>query len=136
MGSRQLFRRKPKSHERERLFDDLPPQQEAAASLKLSELLKRRPWAAWRYPVLIGRARVVVQKSPEEWRKWALQRQARRGGLAVQRIYREQGRDTITKAREISLLNRKHKREAAEEAERRKQLGLPPPARTKCWPID
>ena len=132
----KLFSRKLRSRSRESLFDDLPPQQQTIAYEKLSEWLSNRPWEPWRYPILIGRARAFARTTPQERRAWALRMQARHGGLAVQQRYRHEGRDTITKARAISSLNRKYRREAAKEAERRNQLGLPPPARSKCWPID
>lgn len=131
-----LFRRKPQPCGRESLFDDLDPQQEFVAYEKLSEWLSKRPRERWRYPILIGRARAFARTTPQERRAWALRMQARHGGLAVQLRYAQEGRDTITKARAISLLNRKYRCEAAEEAAWRKTQGLPRAPRTprtKCW---
>lgn len=117
------------------MFDNLSPTEQDEAWRLLNKWLRRRPWKPWRYPVLIGRARTLARTTPEERSAWGRRMQARHGGLAVQRMYREQGRDTLTRARHIRQLKQQERKRAAAEDARRERLGLPLPPRWKRLPI-
>jgi hypothetical protein len=57
---------------------------------------------------------------------------AKKGGYAVQRRYRAEGRDPTRKATHVRLAKLK----AKAAAERRREVGLPPPSRHRFLPLD
>lgn len=61
---------------------------------------------------------------------------AKRGGLAVQRRYRLEGRNATARATRCRVLKQNAKKRANEEARVRDSSGLPAPARVKYLPLD
>ena len=103
------------------------------------KLMQRRkalgkPTPQWTRAILMGQAKRLACSTPEERQAWARRMQARHGGLAVQRMYREQGRDTLTRARYIRALRQQERKRVDADDARRKQLGLMPPRRWKRLP--
>jgi hypothetical protein len=61
---------------------------------------------------------------------------AKRGGLAVQRRYRLEGRNPTVRATLCRVVRQRIKKQDAAEEKMRASLGLPPPPRVKCLPLD
>jgi hypothetical protein len=123
--------------DRRTYFDDLPWEVRDRASQWLQKFCARwrHDLPSWRLARLVGQARRLAQTTPEERSAWGRRMQARHGGLAVQRMYREQGRDTLTRARYIRQLKQQERKRVAAEDTRRKELGLPLPRRSKLLPF-
>ena len=61
---------------------------------------------------------------------------AKRGGLAVQRRYRLEGRDATARATRCRVIKQNARKRARQEAKLRDSMGLPAPARVKYLPLD
>jgi hypothetical protein len=61
---------------------------------------------------------------------------AKRGGYALQRKLRLEGRHPTANATRCRVLKQNAKKRALAEAEVKASLGLPPPARVKRLPLD
>jgi hypothetical protein len=132
-----LFRRNQMG-ERERLFDDLSPQQRQSAWSWLNEFLSRQPLCPrWLYPILIGQARRLAINPPTS--AWGRSMQAKKGGYAVQRKYRAEGRSgpnhPAHKAAGVSADQRRWRKQEREDARRRERLGLPAKPRVYHIPL-
>jgi hypothetical protein len=79
--------------------------------------------APWLFAIYVGQARRLALNPPSY--EWSRRMNAKKGGYAVQRRYRAEGRHPTEKATQARLADLKVRK----EAERRKRLGLPPPAR-------
>jgi hypothetical protein len=106
-------------------FEDLPWPLQRKAHDRLWHLCQK--WKGnlpqWRLAILVGRAKdLTLHPRGYEWSRWM---NAKKGGYAVQRRYRAEGRHPTEKATHARLADLKIR----EEADRREQLGLPPQAR-------
>jgi hypothetical protein len=132
-----LFKRHNRKYERH-LFDDLPIKLRWEAERQLARLCDR--WRGnlpgWRRAILIGRARWLALNPPTS--EWGRSMLAKRGGYAVQKLYRRQGRigpkHPAHKATVVSVRNRRWRKEKEEAEQKRMALGLPPPTRNKILP--
>jgi hypothetical protein len=80
----------------------------------------------WRFAILVGQAKRLALNPPSyEWSRWM---NAKKGGYAVQRAYRHEGRNPTLAATQA------HRAKA--EARRRRKLGLPEPTRHRFLPLD
>jgi hypothetical protein len=114
-------------------FGDLPPLLRRKAEQWLWNLCKpwreRRSLTRWRYGILCGQARRLARTTSEERSKWGRSMQAKKGGYAVQRQYRNEGRNPTARATHMSKWIRKTRKLRREQAEERARLGLPEPPR-------
>ena len=107
-------------------FADLTREQKQAAERWLWRFRQRwgRDLPRWRFAILVGQARRLAKNPPTS--AWGRTMRAIRGGLAVQRLYRREGRDNPI---ELAHLVRKNNARMRREAKERERLGLPPRAR-------
>jgi hypothetical protein len=115
-------------------FQDLPWEARQRAYQWLNRFIKR--WEAregtippWRFAILVGQAKRLALNPPDS--AWGRRMLAKRGGLAVQRRYRLEGRDATARATHCRVLKQNAKKRANEEAMLRDSMGLPAPARVK-----
>ena len=106
-------------------FQDLDWPVRLRAYRWLGVFLKRwgRNLTSWRFPILVGQAKRLALNPPTS--EWGRSMLAKRGGKAVQRRYRAEGRHPTEKATHARLSALKIRKQAA----RRKRLGLLPQAR-------
>lgn len=106
-------------------FQDLDWPVRRRAYRWLGVFLKRwgRNLTSWRFPILVGQAKRLALNPPDS--AWGRSMAAKKGGYAVQRRYRVEGRHPTAKATQVRLAYCRAKK----EAERRKALGLPPVSR-------
>src|SRR5438093_13586199 len=106
-GLQKYQRRKAKGS----YFDDLPPHLRELARWHLRRLRDR--WQGhlprWRLAILVGRARWLAVRRPES--AWGRSMHAKRGGYAVQRLYRWTGRQPTAKATRVRVYRQKKPRE-------------------------
>jgi len=118
-------------------FDDLPPILRCRAEAWFGQFCAR--WRGnlppWRLGILAGQARRLALMSDEERSAWGRSMLAKRGGYAVQHKYRTEGRHPTAKATFVRVWKQKGEKRMKAEAERRRTLGLPPPARVKFGPF-
>jgi integrase len=82
-------------------------------------------------------ARLVATGTPNPpTSAWGRSMLAKRGGLAVQRRYRLEGRDATARATRCRIVKQNATKRALEDALRRESMGLPTPARVKYLPLD
>jgi hypothetical protein len=138
-GMASLFKRHARGS-RWSLFDDLPLEFRWKAERWFAHFCER--WRGnlpgWRRAILLGRARWLAQHPPTS--QWGRSMLAKRGGYAVQNLYRWEGRTGAKhpshKAAKISVRNRRWRKEKKELEQKREALGLPPMPRHKilpCW---
>ena len=120
-------------------FQNLPWDARQRAYQWLDRFIKR--WEAregtipaWRFAILVGQAKRLALNPPTP--AWGRSMHAKRGGLAVQRRYRLEGRDATARATRCRVLKQNAKKRADEEAKLRGSMGLPAPARVKYLPLD
>lgn len=117
-------------------FQDVAPGVRALAHRWLHRFCKR--WRGdlpgWRLAILVGQARRLTLNPPTS--AWGRRMRAKKGGLAVQRKYRLEGRHPTERATRIRLQKLVAKKRAEAEAKERASLGLPPPASTYWLPLD
>ena len=77
----------------------------------------------WRLAILVGQARRLARNPPTS--EWGRRMRAKKGGYAVQRRYRMEGRHPTETATQAHRANARIRR----EAKRRERLGLPPKVR-------
>jgi hypothetical protein len=117
-------------------FQDLMPGVRASAHRWLDRFCKR--WRGdlppWRLAILVGQARRLALNPPTSaWGRFML---AKRGGLALQRKLRIEGKHPTERATRIRLQKLAAKKRAKLEAEERASLGLPPPPTTVWLSLD
>jgi hypothetical protein len=126
-----LFERRPRRWRRN-LFDDLPFEKQQEAQERLAEYCKNHRGDSRRglMPILIGQARRWTMTSPAERSRWGRRMLAKRGGYAVQQLYREQGRTgdqhPAHKAAKISVEHRRKLKKKCEEEQPPQGFPLPP----------
>jgi len=112
-------------------FQDLPWDVQRAARMWLWRFCERARRVrggvpGWLFAIYVGQARRLALNPPSY--EWSRRMNARKGGYAVQRKYRREGRhptEAATKARQ-----------AKAQARRRRKLGLPEPSRHRFLPLD
>lgn len=109
-------------------FQDLdwPTRQRAYGWLhRFCERARRRRGyvAQWLFAIYVGQARRLALNPPTY--EWSRSMNAKKGGYAVQRRYRAEGRHPTAKATHTRLADLKNRK----EAECRERLGLPPVSR-------
>src|SRR5215468_10645578 len=122
MSMTPLFQRNLRQH-RSLLFDDLPfeAQQEAMSRFWRSCQKWGRDLPGWRRAILIGQARRWTMTSQEARSQWGRSMLAKRGGYAVQRLYRQQGRTgDLHPARMASKISAKVRKERKDRREQEK----------------
>jgi len=97
-------------------FQDLPWKVRQRAYAWLSRFLKRHPYCPrWRFAILVGQAKRLALMSDDELSAWGRSMQAKHGGYAVQRRYRQEGRvgpdHPAHKAAEVSAAQRKWRKQ-------------------------
>ena len=130
-------RRTPQAHNS--LFADLPLELRWKAQDWLDLFLERHRGnlSRWLYPILKGQAKRLALNPPtSEWGRMML---AMRGGYAVQRHYRAEGRTGLShpahRASAISASRRRWRKEKREEEKKAQALGLPPKISRKFLPL-
>jgi hypothetical protein len=122
-------------------FEDLPFAAQQRAYQWLDQFVTRREAthggvADWLLPIYVGKARRLALTTPEERSKWGRSMLGKRGGLAVQRRYRLEGRNPTARATLCRVVKQRAKKREAAEEEMRASLGLPPSPRVKYLPLD
>jgi hypothetical protein len=80
----------------------------------------------WLFAIYVGQAKRLALNPPSyEWSRWM---NAKKGGYAVQMMYRHEGRNPT------EVATKEHQAKA--EARRRRKLGLPEPTRHRFLPLD
>jgi len=115
-------------------FQDLSLATRQRAYQWLDRFVKRREAThggvpGWLFAIYCGQAKRLAMNPPTS--SWGRSMHAKRGGLAVQRRYRLEGRDATARATRCRVLKQNAKRRAKEEARVRDSMGLPAPARVK-----
>jgi len=117
-------------------FQDLPALIQRRAYHWLGKFCKR--WGSnlppWRLALLVGQARRLALNPPTS--AWGRSMLAKRGGLAVQRKYRLEGKHPTAYATRCRVLKQNAKQRAAAEAKLQASMGLPPPSRVAFLPLD
>ena len=94
-------------------FEDLPPEARLRAHWLLGKFCAR--WRGnlprWRYAILVGQARRLALNPPDS--AWGRSMAAKKGGYAVQRKYRMEGRQPTEYANLVRVLKQKAKKRAA-----------------------
>jgi hypothetical protein len=112
-------------------FQDLPWDVQRAARMWLHRFCERARRVrgcvpGWLFAIYVGQAKRLALNPPSY--DWSRRMNARKGGYAVQRKYRHEGRhptESATKARQNKA-----------KARRRRKLGLPEPPRHWFLPLD
>jgi hypothetical protein len=117
-------------------FEDLPFRVRECAYQWLFRF--RQKWGAnlppWRLAILIGQAKRLALNPPSS--AWGRSMRAKKGGYAVQRKYRLEGRNPTAHATHMSKHIRQARKRRKREAEERARLGLPSPERIRYLPLD
>jgi hypothetical protein len=107
---------------------DWPTRQRASEWLHyFCERARRRRGSVpqWLFAIYVGQAKRLALSPPSS--EWGRRTAAKKGGYAVQRRYRMEGRHPTELATQVHRNNARMRR----DAERRKRLGLPP--RSRHW---
>jgi hypothetical protein len=117
-------------------FHDLPLDIRISATQWLDRFCKK--WAgnlpAWRFAILVGRAKWLALHPPTS--SWGRSMLAKRGGLALQRKLRLEGKHPTAHATRCRVMKQNARKRAMLESESRARMGLPTPARVKYLPLD
>jgi hypothetical protein len=112
-------------------FEDLPSEVRRRAREWLHLLCKR--WRGnlprWRFAILVGQAKRLARTTPEDRSQWGRSMRAKKGGYAVQRRYKVEGRNPTTRATHMSRWIRKTRKRRQQEDQERLRHGLPEPSR-------
>jgi hypothetical protein len=122
-GLRKFRGRNPRGY-----FEDLPWEAKRRARELLHRFCER--WRGnlpkWRFAILVGQAKRLARTTPEERSAWGRKMLAKRGGYAVQRRYRAEGRvgklHPAHHAARVSASKRRWKKTVKE----REQQGITP----------
>lgn len=117
-------------------FQDLPLDIRISATNWLDRFCRK--WVGnlppWRFAILVGQAKRLALNPPTS--SWGRSMLAKRGGLALQRKLRLEGKHPTAYATRCRVLKQRVKKRALEDAKWRASMGLPPPARVKYLPLD
>lgn len=120
-------------------FQNLPLATRQRAYQWLNRFTKRREAThgsvpAWLFAIYCGQAKRLALNPPTA--SWGRSMHAKRGGLAVQRRYRLEGRDATGRATRCRVIKQNAKKRAKEEARVRDSMGLAASARVKYLLLD
>jgi hypothetical protein len=120
-------------------FRDLPWDVRQRAYRWLDRFIRRREAThggvpGWLFAIYVGQAKRLAVNPPTS--AWGRSMLAKRGGLAVQRRYRLEGRNATARATRCRVIEQKARKRAEEEARLRDSMGLPAPARVRYLPLD
>jgi hypothetical protein len=120
-------------------FQGLPWDTRQRAYQWLNRFIKRREAThggvpGWLFAIYCGQAKRLALNPPTP--AWGRSMLAKRGGLAVQRRYRLEGRDATARATRCRVVKQNARKRAREEGKLRDSMGLPAPARVKYLPLD
>jgi len=120
-------------------FQDLQPAIRAAANRWLHRFCTRRRARGlaiepWLFAIYCGQARRLALNPPTS--AWGRSMLAKRGGLALQRKLRMEGKHPTAHATRCRLRKLDAMKRAEAEAKERASLGLPPPARANWLRLD
>ncbi len=117
-------------------FHDLPLDIRISATQWLDRFCKK--WSGnlppWRFAILVGQAKRVALHPPTS--SWGRSMLAKRGGLALQRKLRLEGKHPTAYATRCRVLKQNAKKRALTDERERVGAGLPPPARVRWLPLD
>jgi hypothetical protein len=107
-------RRNPKGY-----FQDLPWEIRTRAHQWLYRFASKwgRDLPAWRFAILVGQAKRLALNPPTS--AWGRSMLAKRGGLAVQRKYRQEGRNPTQRATQVRLAKQRRKEATDQSPESR-----------------
>jgi hypothetical protein len=113
-------------------IDELPGPLRFRAYQWLSRLIAQaksrgRPLQSWYLAILRGQAKRLALNPPTS--EWGRSMMAKKGGYAVQRRYKVEGRNPTVRATHMSKMIRKARKLRHGQAEERTQFGLPDPSR-------
>src|ERR1700688_812258 len=112
-------------------FHDLPLDIRISATQWLDRFCKK--WAGnlppWRFAILVGQAKRLALHPPTS--AWGRSMLAKRGGLALQRKLKVEGKHPTAHATRCRVMKQNAKKRAIAEAEMRANAGLGPLARVK-----
>jgi hypothetical protein len=113
-------------------IDELPGPVRFRAQRWLSRLIAQaracgRRLDSWYLAILCGQAKRLARNPPTS--AWGRSMRAKKGGYAVQRRFRREGRNPTARATHMSKWVRKARKRRQKEAEERARLGLPEPSR-------
>ena len=120
-------------------FQDLPWEARQRAYQWLNRFIKRRETThggvpGWLFAIYCGQAKRLALNPPTS--SWGRSMLAKRGGLAVQRRYRLEGRDATARATRCRVVKQNAKKRAKDQARVWGSMALPPPARVKYLSLD
>lgn len=120
-------------------FADLTPEVRRSANRWLHRFCTRRRARGlaiepWLFAIYCGQARRLALNPPTS--AWGRSMLAKRGGLALQRKLRMEGKHPTAHATRCRLRKLDAKRRVESEAKARASLGLPPPVRASWLPLD
>lgn len=120
-------------------FHDLPPDARQRAYAWLDRFVKR--WQEregtippWRFAILVGQAKRLALNPPDS--SWGRKMLAKRGGLAVQRRYRAEGRDPTEYATLCRVTKLRARKRARADGWTPESTGGIVPARVILLPLD
>jgi hypothetical protein len=117
-------------------FHDLPLDVRISATHWLNRFCRK--WAGnlppWRFAILVAQAKRLALNPPTS--SWGRPMLAKRGGLALQRKLRLEGKHPTAHATRCRVLQQNARKRALAEAQMRARLGLPTPARVKYLSLD
>ena len=117
-------------------FHDLPPDVRTRAYQWLSRFCER--WGddlpAWRFAILVGQARRLALNPPDS--SWGRRMLAKRGGLALQRKLRLEGKHPTAHATRCRVMKQKARKRALADERERVSFGQPPAERVKWLPLE
>jgi hypothetical protein len=113
-------------------IDELPGALRFRAHQWLSRLIAQakrrgRPLQSWYVAILRGQAKRLALNPPTS--EWGRSMASKKGGYAVQRRYKLEGRNPTARATHMSKWIRKSRKLRRKQAEERTRLGLPEPSR-------
>jgi hypothetical protein len=106
-------------------FEDLPWDVRNRAHQWLYRLASKwgRDLPAWRFAILVGQAKRLALNPPTS--AWGRSMLAKRGGLAVQRKYRQEGRHPTQRATEVRLAKQRRKEASDQESRPNRVIHMP-----------
>src|ERR1022692_1058444 len=117
-------------------FHDLPLDIRISATQWLDRFCNK--WAAslppWRFAILVGQAkRLAIHPPTPSWCRSIL---AKRGGRALQRKLRLEGKHPTAHVTCCRVLKQNARKRMLAEADMKARLGFPPASRSKWLPLD
>ncbi|PYU30361.1 MAG: hypothetical protein DMG31_14105 [Acidobacteria bacterium] len=120
-------------------FQDLPWDARQRAYQWLDRFIRRREAThgsvpSWLFAIYVGQAKRLALNPPTS--SWGRSMLAKRGGLAVQRRYRLEGRNATARATRCRVIKQNARKRAREQGKLLHHMGLQTPERVKHLPLD